>query len=192
MSSDNASFLTWYLSQLAAHPLRTKACTSGTLAGIQELCAQKLSGQKNIDKRIIQMFIYGLVISGPINHFLYEIMNKVFAGKTGPKVKIGQLLFANLIISPIMNSVYLSAMTFMAGGRSVAQMKAAVRGGLLRMQRMSWVISPISMLTAQRFLPQHTWVPFFNLIAFVFGTYMNTLLKRKRIQAEREAAEKKE
>lgn len=104
MSGDAQSFLSWYLSQLAANPLRTKACTSGVLSGTQELCAQKLSGQKNIDKRIIQMLLYGLCISGPLSHCLYEIMNKVFAGKTGPKVKLGQLLFSNLIISPIMNS----------------------------------------------------------------------------------------
>lgn len=35
---------------------------------------------------------------------MYEIMNKLFAGKSGPKVKVGQLLFSNLIISPVMNS----------------------------------------------------------------------------------------
>lgn len=46
----------------------------------------------------------GLFISGPLGHFLYEVMNKVFTGKSGPKVKIGQLLFSNLLISPIMNS----------------------------------------------------------------------------------------
>lgn len=35
---------------------------------------------------------------------MYEIMNKIFAGKTGSSVKIGQLLFQNLVISPVMNS----------------------------------------------------------------------------------------
>ncbi|CAO3630945.1 unnamed protein product [Cunninghamella blakesleeana] len=187
------TFLAWYLAQLAASPLRTKAFTSGFLSGTQEICAQKLSGQKNIDKRIIQMALYGLLISGPLSHTLYEIMNKVFAGKTGTKVKIGQLLFSNLIISPIMNSVYISAMTFLAGGRSIKQMKGAVQGGLLRMQKISWVMSPLSMLFAQRFLPVQTWVPFFSFIAFIFGTYMNTMMKRaRRIQAEKEAQEAKE
>ncbi|CAO3629645.1 unnamed protein product [Cunninghamella echinulata] len=136
------------------------------------------------------MALYGLLISGPLSHTLYEIMNKIFAGKTGPKVKIGQLLFSNLIISPIMNSVYISAMTFLAGGRSIKQMKGAVQGGLLRMQKISWVISPLTMLFAQNFLPQQTWVPFFSFIAFIFGTYMNTMLKRRRIQAEQEEAKK--
>ncbi|KAI8339049.1 hypothetical protein BC941DRAFT_350494 [Chlamydoabsidia padenii] len=190
MSGDSQSFLTWYLSQLAANPLQTKACTSGVLSGTQELFAQKLSGQKNIDRRIIHMFFYGLCLSGPLSHYLYEIMNKVFAGKTGPKVKLGQLLFANLIISPIMNSVYIGTMTFLAGGRSIKQIKASIQGGWLRMQKMSWVISPLSMITAQNFLPQQTWVPFFSFIAFLFGTYMNTMLKRKHIQAEQQLTKK--
>jgi hypothetical protein len=46
----------------------------------------------------------GLLVAGPLNHYWYELMNKVFAGKTGTKVKIGQLLFQNFIISPFMNS----------------------------------------------------------------------------------------
>lgn len=62
------------------------------------------SKQLRIYPRSLTVMILGLFISGPLSHFMYEIMNKVFAGKTGPSVKIGQLLFANLIISPTMNS----------------------------------------------------------------------------------------
>ncbi|KAG2211675.1 hypothetical protein INT47_008772 [Mucor saturninus] len=190
VSNNSKSFLAWYLSNLAVSPLRTKACTSGVLSGLQELTAQKLSGAKNFDKRIIQMAAYGLFVSGPLNHFLYEIMNKVFAGKTGSSVKIGQLLFSNLIISPIMNSVYLTAMAIMAGVRSPAQLKANIKKGLLPMQKVSWIISPLSMTFAQKFLAPTTWVPFFNLLAFVFGTYMNTMIKRRRIKEAKEAAKK--
>ncbi|KAI8080194.1 uncharacterized protein B0P05DRAFT_469429 [Gilbertella persicaria] len=189
--SNTKVFLAWYLSQLAANPLRTKACTSGILSGLQELTAQKLSGAKELDKRVIQMAAYGLFVSGPLSHLMYEIMNKVFAGKQGPQVKIGQLLFSNLIISPIMNSVYLTAMAIMAGVRSPALLKANIKKGLLPMQKVSWVVSPLTMLFAQKFLPPTTWVPFFNLVAFVFGTYINTMVKRRRIK-EAEEAEKKQ
>ncbi|KAI8376078.1 uncharacterized protein BYT42DRAFT_516820 [Radiomyces spectabilis] len=191
VSPANQSFLAWYLTQLAAYPLQTKAVTSGILSGCQEAAAQKLSGQKKLDKRIFQMAAYGLIISGPLNHLWYEIMAKVFAGKTGPKVKVGQLLFSNLIISPFMNTVYITAMTILAGGRSFAQVRSAVRNGLLSMQKVSWVVSPLSLIFAQNYLPQHTWVPFFNVVIFFLGTYMNTLIKRKRLQAEKEAAERK-
>jgi peroxisomal membrane protein 2 len=45
----------------------------------------------------------GFLVSGPLNHVLYDILNRVFAGKTGPKAKLLQLLASNLIISPIFN-----------------------------------------------------------------------------------------
>ncbi|KAG1142858.1 hypothetical protein G6F37_001280 [Rhizopus arrhizus] len=184
MSNIGKEFLAWYLSHLAVDPLRTKACTSGLLSGFQELTAQKLSGAKKLDKRVIEMACYGLFISGPLAHFLYEIMNKVFAGKSGPKVKIGQLLFSNLLISPIMNSVYLTAMSIIAGVRSPAKLKANIKTGLLPMQKISWIISPLTLLVAQNMLPPTTWVPFFNLVAFVFGTYINTMVKRKSISED--------
>lgn len=57
-------------------------------------------------------------------------------------------------------------MAIMAGVRSPAQLKANIKNGLLPMQKVSWVISPLSMTFAQNFLAPTTWVPFFNLIAF--------------------------
>jgi peroxisomal membrane protein 2 len=57
-------------------------------------------------------------------------------------------------------------MAIMAGVRSPAQLKANIKTGLLPMQKISWVISPCSMIFAQNFLPITTWVPFFNFIAF--------------------------
>lgn len=57
-------------------------------------------------------------------------------------------------------------MTILAGARSFSQVKAAVKGGLLSMQKVSWVVSPAALLFAQNYLPQYTWVPFFNLLAF--------------------------
>ncbi|KAI8378529.1 hypothetical protein BD560DRAFT_389641 [Blakeslea trispora] len=189
--AESKTFLAWYLTQLASHPLRTKACTSGVLSGLQELTAQKLSGAKELDKRVLQMAAYGLFISGPLNHLMYEIMNKIFAGKVGAKVKIGQLLFSNLVISPVMNSVYLTAMAILAGVRSPVQLKANLKKGLLPMQKVSWTVSPLTIIFAQKFLPPTTWVPFFNLVAFVFGTYINTMVKRKRMK-EAEEAEKKQ
>ncbi|KAH8556539.1 hypothetical protein BGW37DRAFT_473048 [Umbelopsis sp. PMI_123] len=193
----NRSLLTLYLAELAAHPLRTKAITSSVLAGLQEFTAQKLSGTKStssglVDKRVVQMSLYGLLVSGPLNHVLYDILNRVFAGKTGPKAKVLQLLASNLFISPIFNCVYIAAMTIIAGARSPAQVVNAVKNGWFQIQKVSWVISPITMAFAQNFLPPQTWVPFFNLVAFVFGTYMNTKLKLRRIKAEQEARGKKQ
>ena len=39
-----------------------------------------------------------------------------------------------------------------------------------QMMKISWISSPLAIAFAQKFLAPETWVPFFNLIAFVFGT----------------------
>lgn len=53
------------------------------------------------------------------------------------------------------------------------------------LMRTTWVISPISVFIAQRFLMNEIWVPFFSLINFVLGTYVNTRIKKQQIRAAR-------
>ncbi|KAG0306600.1 hypothetical protein BGZ98_002071 [Dissophora globulifera] len=183
--------LTSYLIELATNPLRTKALTSGTLSGLQEITATKLSGMptsKNpsdfvygIPKRVVQMTLYGLLVSGPLAHLLFDLVTKRFIGKEGAKWKIAQILSSQLITSPIQNATYILAMAIFAGARTSAQIKGAFKQGYLPMMKTSWMISPLSMAIAQKFLPPTVWVPFFNLIAFVFGTYINTSIKKARL-----------
>lgn len=51
--------------------------------------------------------------------------------------------------------------------------------------KVSWVVSPLALAFAQKFLPEQTWVPFFNILAFVIGTWINSQTKKKRLQALR-------
>ncbi|CAO3568447.1 unnamed protein product [Mortierella alpina] len=170
-----STLLAAYLAQLAANPLRTKALTSGTLSGLQEITATKLSGMpksKNpddfilgINKRVVQMALYGLLVSGPLAHTLFELVTKRFLGKEGAKWKIAQILSTQLITSPIQNATYILAMALFAGARTTGQIKAAFKSGYLPMMKTSWMLSPISMAVAQKFLPppsgfpSSTWSP---------------------------------
>lgn len=76
-------------------------------------------------------------------------------------------------------------MAIIAGARTFHQVRATVRAGLLPVMKVSWATSPISLAFAQKFLPQETWVPFFNVIAFIIGTYINAHTKKKRLAALR-------
>ncbi|KAG0359773.1 hypothetical protein BC939DRAFT_462253 [Gamsiella multidivaricata] len=192
-----STLLASYLTELAANPLRTKALTSGTLSGLQEITATKLSGMpksKNpgdfilgINKRVVQMALYGLLVSGPLAHTLFELVTKRFLGKEGAKWKVAQILSTQLITSPIQNATYILAMALFAGARTTGQIKAAFKQGYLPMMKTSWMLSPLSMAFAQKFLPPNVWVPFFNLVAFTFGTYVNTTIKKARLaQMKRE------
>lgn len=88
-------------------------------------------------------------------------------------------------ISPIQNTVYLTSMALIAGARTFHQVRATVKAGFLPVMKVSWITSPLALAFAQKFLPEHTWVPFFNIIAFVIGTYINAHTKKKRLAALR-------
>jgi hypothetical protein len=88
-------------------------------------------------------------------------------------------------IAPIQNSVYLISMALIAGARTFHQVKATVKAGFWPVMKVSWVVSPISLAFAQQFLPETTWVPFFNIIGFIIGTYINAHTKKKRLAALR-------
>jgi small basic protein len=77
------------------------------------------------------------------------------------------------------------SMAVIAGARTFHQVRATVRAGFMPVMKVSWITSPVALAFAQQFLPEQTWVPFFNIVAFVIGTYINTHTKKKRLAALR-------
>ncbi|KAJ2894376.1 hypothetical protein MKZ38_007689 [Zalerion maritima] len=183
-------YLSGYLKELEDHPLRTKMLTAGSLAGLQELLASWLAKDRNkhnsyLTSRIPKMAAYGALISAPLGHFLIWLLQKAFSGRTSLKAKILQIFVSNLLIAPIQNTVYLVAMALIAGARTYHQVRATIKVGFWKVMRVSWITSPICLAFAQKFLPEQAWVPFFNVVAFVIGTYINTVTKKKRLAALR-------
>jgi len=183
-------YLAAYIKQLEENPLRTKILTAGTLAGGQELIASWLAKDRNkhgnyFTSRVPKMAAYGALVSAPLGHVLIWCLQKAFKGRTSLRAKILQIIVSNLIIAPIQNSVYLTAMALIAGARTYPQVRATVRVGFWKVMKVSWITSPICLAFAQQFLPENTWVPFFNLVSFVIGTYINTVTKKKRLAALR-------
>ena len=187
--------------------------TAGSLAALQELIASWLARDRSkhghyFSSRVPKMAAYGALISAPLGHFLIKILQKMFSGRTSLRAKILQILVSNLIVrppasvlplgetqrqltdaclqvSPIQNTVYLAAMAIIAGARTFHQVRATIRAGFFPVMKFSWIASPIALAFAQQFLPESTWVPFFNIVAFVIGTYINTHTKKKRLAALR-------
>ncbi|KAH8668508.1 integral membrane protein [Xylariales sp. PMI_506] len=183
-------YLMAYIKQLESNPLRTKMLTAGTLAGLQEFLASWLAKDRNkhgnyFTSRVPKMAAYGALISAPLGHFLIWLLQKTFKNRTSLKAKILQILVSNLLIAPIQNVVYLVAMAIIAGARTYHQVRATVRVGFMKVMKVTWVTSPICLAFAQQFLPEQTWVPFFNIVSFVIGTYINTVTKKKRLAALR-------
>ncbi|GAA5855371.1 hypothetical protein JCM5353_001743, partial [Sporobolomyces roseus] len=52
---------------------------------------------------------------------------------------------------------------------------------------LTWVISTLSMATAQRFLAPETWVPFFASVGASVGCFINVQAKKKALIARAKA-----
>ncbi|KAI0068322.1 hypothetical protein BV25DRAFT_1846260 [Artomyces pyxidatus] len=196
-----------YLAQLAAHPLRTKALTSGALCFLQEVIGSHLAGipvrqppkdaplhtkalaRAKVDARAYKMAVYGFLVSAPLGHYLIGQLQKAFAGRTGRGAKIGQVVASNLIVAPIQTAVYLASMAVISGAKSVDDVVKTVKGGFFAVIRVMWVSSPLTLVFAQKFLSPELWVPFFNFVGFVMGTYFNAQVKKVRLAAEKKKAE---
>ncbi|KFY05698.1 hypothetical protein V492_08351 [Pseudogymnoascus sp. VKM F-4246] len=185
-------YLNAYLTQLQKNPLRTKMLTSGSLGGLQELLAAYIAKDRNrhghyFTKKVPLMAANGAFIMAPVGHVLISILQKIFANRTSLKAKILQILFSNLFIAPIQNSIYLTSMAVINGARNIHAIHSTWKAGFMPVMKVSWVTSPITLAFAQQFLPQETWVPFFNIVGFLIGTYINAKTKKKRLQALKKA-----
>ncbi|KAG6911540.1 hypothetical protein DXG01_011842 [Tephrocybe rancida] len=199
-----------YLGELAANPLRTKAITTGTLCFLQEVLGSTLAGVPvkrpaknapsvvhalaalNIDSKALKMAIYGFLVSAPMGHYLTGTLQKAFAGKTGTGAKIGQILAHSLLVSPITSAVFLASMAVINGAKTIDEVVKTVKAGFVSVLRVSWVVSPVTLAIAQKFIPLDLWVPFFNCVQFVLGTFFNVQVKQQlRIAAIKKAAQDK-
>ncbi|KAJ7900203.1 hypothetical protein B0H14DRAFT_2672710 [Mycena olivaceomarginata] len=215
MTSKPHPLLASYLQQLAVHPLRTKAITTASLCFLQEVLGSNIAkmpvkkpardapvlvhllARSHVDMRAVKMAIYGFLVSAPISHFLVGLLQKAFAGKTGTGAKIGQIVASNLLVAPIQTTAYLASMAVISGAKSVDEVLRTIKAGFFSVIRITWITSPIALTVAQRFVPIELWVPFFNAVQFILGTYFNARVKQLRLaavakQAEKEKEEKKE
>ncbi|RDB28484.1 Peroxisomal membrane protein PMP22 [Hypsizygus marmoreus] len=199
-----------YLTQLSLHPLRTKAITTGTLCFVQEVLGSTLARAPvqrpakdapyilhilaglNIDLKAFKMALYGFLVSAPLGHFLTGALQKAFAGKTSTGAKIGQILANSLLIAPIQTASFLASMAVINGAKSIDEVVKTVKAGFFSVLRISWVISPLTLVIAQKFVPLDLWVPFFNAIQFVLGTFFNVHVKQMRIAAAKKERLEKE
>jgi len=202
--------LALYLVQLGKNPLRTKAITSATFSFLQEVIGSIAAGvppkptskdaptlskalaRLHIDTKAFKMALYGFFVSAPLGHFLVGLLQKAFAGKVGLKYRMGQLLASNLLVAPIQTSAFLASMAVINGAKTVEDVVRTVKSGFWAVIRVNWVVSPLSMVIAQQFIPVELWVPFFNIIQFALGTYFNIDVKRIRLAAAKKEREQKE
>jgi hypothetical protein len=77
-----------------------------------------------------------------------------------------------------MNASYLFYLASFAGANPSKSVQI-VRTRLPELMKISWTISPLVQAFAFKYLEPRFYLPFFNLIAFLFGTLFSTKMKLK-------------
>lgn len=113
----------------------------------------KALARARIDSKALKMAVYGFFVSAPLGHFLVGLLQKAFAGKTGLKARLGQLLASNLLVAPIQTTgacslgtsaraknshlAFLSCMAIINGAKSLDEVIRTVKGGFFSVIRVS-------------------------------------------------------
>lgn len=82
------------------------------------------------------------------------------------------ILASNLIIAPIQCGVYLGSLAVINGANSLPAIIKFVKMQIMSILKVSWITNPASLIIAQKFLPQETWVPFFSFVTFLLGKFL--------------------
>ncbi|KAK9287848.1 hypothetical protein L1049_016290 [Liquidambar formosana] len=173
-----------YLSQLQLHPLRTKAITSGVLAGCSDAIAQKLSGIKKLQlRRLLLLMLYGFAYAGPFGHFLHKLMDIIFKGEKGKKTVAKKVVLEQLTSSPWNNMVFMTYYGLVVEGRPWGFVKSKVRKDYPTVQLTAWRFWPIVAWMNYQYVPVQFRVLFQSFVGSCWAIFLNLKARTVAIKA---------
>ncbi|XP_078148131.1 peroxisomal membrane protein PMP22-like [Carex rostrata] len=174
-----------YLKQLQLNPLRTKAITSGVLAGSSDVIAQKIAGNKKIQlRRLFLIMLYGFAYAGPFGHFLHKFMEIIFKGKKGKETTAKKVLLEQLTTSPWNNMFFMAYYGLVVERRPFSQVKSKIKNDYPTVQLTSWKLWPIVSWINYQYIPLQLRVLFHSFIASCWAVFLN--LKARSITAKKD------
>ncbi|KAK9083122.1 hypothetical protein Scep_029593 [Stephania cephalantha] len=163
-----------YLLQLQTHPLRTKAITSGVLAGCSDVAAQKISGIRKLQlRRLLLIMFYGFAYAGPFGHFLHKLMDMIFRGKKGNQTVAKKVLLEQLVSSPWNNILFMIYYGLVIEGRPWSLVKNKVKKDYPVVQLTAWKFWPIVGWVNYQYVPLQFRVLFHSFFAASWAIFLN-------------------
>ena len=193
------SCTTWYMMQLATHPVITKSVTAGVIGVWGDSMAQSLenwlhqrrqvhkvgtSGPKYDHRRGLSILLDGLLISGPLMHFGYELFDQIMPIHAGGGS--GAALLHVVADSVFLDAIFV-ATTFIVTGRmegySFGQVMPQLRKDYFPALKASWATSLLVMpieFVCFRFLPLSYRVLAVNFIDVIWDAVISFMAHRSR------------
>ncbi|DBB08125.1 hypothetical protein WJX82_004659 [Trebouxia sp. C0006] len=172
-----------YLRQLEREPLKTKAITSGSLAALSDITAQKLVSNAPLNwRRTIAMALFGLIWSGPSNHYWQKFTNQLFKGKKDAASVVQKVLIDNLVYSPVFNLLVMAYIATVVEGRSMSFVQTKLQRDFPSLQLDSWKLWPLVSLINYKYVPLKLRVLVMQAIAFFWQTFLILRAKSTVVQ----------
>ncbi|XP_041455513.1 peroxisomal membrane protein 2-like [Lytechinus variegatus] len=167
-----------YLRFLKEKPIITKSLTSGLIAGIGDVIAQRIvdPSAPYTFRSTAAFAVLGTFFTGPLSHYFYAWLQKTFPGKDVP-TSIKKILCDRLVFAP----PYLLAFFYLLGileGKGHAQSVEKIRETYWIALKMNWRIWTISQYININYVPLQFRVLFASMIAFIWTIYLAVMRRR--------------
>ncbi|KAM8885272.1 peroxisomal membrane protein 2 isoform 1-T2 [Spinachia spinachia] len=174
-----------YLILLKKYPILTKSVTSGILTALGNLLSQILEARKKAHNGALanqidsagaaRYAIYGLVITGPVSHYFYQLM-EVWLPSTDPLCIVKRLLLDRLVFAPGFLLIFYFVMNILEA-KGWKDFEKKMRGSYLTALKMNWKVwTPFQFININ-FVPVQFRVLFANVVALFWYAYLASVRK---------------
>lgn len=174
-----------YLHLLKKYPIITKSVTSAVLSALGNLLSQALEskkkqkeGQSGKDVDVygpVRFAVYGLVITGPLSHYFYQLLELLFPA-SAPFSMLKRLLLERLVFAPAFLLLFFVVMNTLEG-KTNADLQDKLKARFWPALKMNWKVWTPFQFVNINYVPVQFRVLFANLIALFWNAYLTSVRK---------------
>ncbi|XP_053727345.1 peroxisomal membrane protein 2 [Synchiropus splendidus] len=174
-----------YLFLLKRYPILTKSVTSAVISALGNILSQYLESRKKAKNGAAvskmdaagpaRYAIYGLLITGPVSHFFYQLM-EAWIPSTDPHCLLKRLMLDRLVFAPGFLLIFFFVMNILEV-KGWEDFEKKMRRTYWTALKMNWRVWTPFQFVNVNFVPVQFRVLFANVVAFFWYAYLATVRK---------------
>lgn len=168
-----AMLLAMYVRSIKTNPVRTKAISTSLLAFMGDLLAQKIAQRDKAEfvldmRRSASVGLWGFCMMGPVLHYWYGILDRLFFGKFAV---MNKLLSDQLLFAPLFNGAFMLGVGSLEG-HPFQDLTETVRTKLWPSMKANWTLWPAAQVVNFALVPKTFQIVYVNCVALVWSVVL--------------------
>lgn len=168
-----AALLAMYVNAIRTNPVRTKALSTCVIALFGDMLAQIIAQSDKAEfcfdvRRSASIGIWASVFMGPVLHYWYGFLDRVFLGKFA---LAGKLLSDQLLFAPFFNGAFIAGVGTLEGN-PLRQVADTVRTKLWPSMKANWTLWPAAQVVNFTLIPRTFQIVYVNCVALVWNVIL--------------------